>query len=271
MNIWKDKFTYLILGGIGIGAGLAYLYFKTTDSNHHHEDELAAQLKTASHNDQELLALLQHARQAALADSGSGNYLQPATIYSIQLAFSMKCGPNYLHLRQEGRDKRRAVLHKNMDEYIAISNEYSKKIDDLLSESIEIILQLLGVPDEYWKQSIEQRSLETGKQFGLIGILMLKNMKLDSTNPRLLKKQDLLQIYKYQLEQLPLIDAKSIPQADRAFILRHIIADLAAMKFGVEDQDLTTSTLESDPEVISLKNQLEDKIDQIISSSLEES
>lgn len=270
MNILKEKSVYLILGGIGIGAGLAYLFYKMESSRNDGvapEEDLFGQLEPS--DAEALMNLLQETRQAALVDSGSGNFLQPATIYSINVAFAKKCEARYTQLRREGRTKRRAVLEKDLDEYVAVSNEYSKKIDVLLEKGIEFVLHELGIPEKYWEMSVEQRTLETGRQFGLIGVLMLKDLgsKLPARQP--LKKELVVEIMQFQLAQMPFIDLKKLPEEDRSFIFRHILIDKANQRYGVEDQDLSERTLTADPDVKALMNELEDKIQAALESWVE--
>jgi hypothetical protein len=266
----KNKLVVGLLAGATV-AGLAYyLLFGGKPAPSHDSDQkhkqgspsLNASQATFFLKDKQYLDLVSRLKIAVESEKLLGKFSK-MTLSTISKAIFQLFKSEYLSNYTENRNMRRKYLSSLVD-YSDELFKGSRKSEELMKEATNEVLRDLNIDKKFYESEYDRASHEDSN-FQMFTIYMLESLKTQvaSKSNTKLTKELLIEYFKYQAaiyNDFNFSELRDLTPDNLLLCKQSYICDQAAMKFGIEEEDIIREPLLlNDPEVIDVHRQLQSK------------
>lgn len=182
------------------------------------------------------------------------------TLTQISEMLEDNCIDEFGSIVKKARDERRFVGRANLARYQQIVEQELVDTDQLLTETIMLILEKIGGDFEVYKNSIDYWS-QRDQNFALLQMMMVEKMKIGIKSDRDRSKMTpaiAKDMMRYQIEVFPNLKIQVDNPELSMLVKKSILQDMIFEKFHFEEEDLVIlPSLGMDPEFVQLAQQLQ--------------
>lgn len=162
------------------------------------------------------------------------------TLTLISEMLEDNCSDEYANIVRKSRVERRALGQANMAKYQQIVEEELIETDNLISETIQIILEKIGGDFEVYKASIEYWT-QKDQRFAMLQMMMVEKMKIGMKTSRdrsKLTNSIAKDMMRYQVQIYPNLNLQVENPEFEMLVKKSLLQDKVFEKFGFEEEDL---------------------------------
>lgn len=162
------------------------------------------------------------------------------TLTLISEMLEDNCSSEYAAIINKSRSERRALGQSNLSKYQQIVEIELEETDNLISETIQIILEKIEGDFEIYKNSIEYWT-QKDQRFAMLQMMMVEKMKIGMKTTRDRSKltngiaKDMM---RYQVQIYPNLQVQMENPEFEMLVKKSLLQDKVFEKFGFEEEDL---------------------------------